>query len=67
MLCDNNQPEFGGESVVCTRMKFSGLERLVSVVKCICWLQLLDRCADGMAFGALNRCTECRCGHFHYK
>ena len=37
MLCDNNQPEFGGESVVCTRMKFSGLERLVSVVKCICW------------------------------
>ena len=42
MLSDNNQPDFGGESV------------------------LLDRCTDGMAFGALNRCTECGHGHFHY-
>ena len=29
--------------------------------------QLLDRCADGMAFGALKRCSECGRGHFSYK
>ena len=29
--------------------------------------QLLDRCTDGMAFGALKRCKECSHGHFSYK
>ena len=29
--------------------------------------QLLDRCADGMAFGALKRCSECARGYFAYK
>ncbi|XP_028396308.1 poly [ADP-ribose] polymerase 1-like isoform X2 [Dendronephthya gigantea] len=43
MLAENDQSDFGGESV------------------------LLDRCADGMAFGALKRCSECKRGHFNYK
>ncbi|CAB3982898.1 Poly [ADP-ribose] polymerase 1 [Paramuricea clavata] len=43
MLSDNNQPDYGGESV------------------------LLDKCADGMAFGALKRCGECGGGSFSYK
>lgn len=36
----------------------------ISVVLFSSLSKLLDRCTDGLAFGALKRCNECKDGHF---